>query len=103
MGAISPGRWQLAQFLYKIGATSLEKVGIPSATAGMERIALQTDSTAIFMVAVCTRRFIRVSLALVLNFTAISNGLHAMPFQVSLLHQDPENTTHIISFISPDG
>src|SRR5271170_5085639 len=31
MGAISPGRWQVAQFLYRIGATSEENVGIVSA------------------------------------------------------------------------
>src|SRR5579862_8209724 len=28
MGAISPSRWQLTQFLLRIGATSLEKVGV---------------------------------------------------------------------------
>src|SRR4029077_6327670 len=27
IGAISPGRWQLVQFLYRIGATSLVNVG----------------------------------------------------------------------------
>ena len=35
IGATSPGRWQLAHFLYMIGATSLANVGAP-AEAGLE-------------------------------------------------------------------
>src|SRR5262247_2397696 len=33
IGAISPGRWQLVQFLYRMGATSLLNVGVAGACA----------------------------------------------------------------------
>src|SRR6185436_1290866 len=52
IGAISPGRWQLVQFLKKIGATSLEKVApvagavVACAPSCAEATAAITDSTA---------------------------------------------------------
>ena len=34
IGADSPGRWQVTQFLNRIGATSLEKVGVAAVPVG---------------------------------------------------------------------
>jgi len=58
MGAISPGRWQLTQCSYRIGATSFEKVGV--AAAGTTPIAREMNSEAP-RVWHNSRAFIRVS------------------------------------------
>src|SRR5262249_16742819 len=47
IGAISPGRWQLMQFLTKIGATSLLKVGAaPVEVFALARLARETTNPA---------------------------------------------------------
>ena len=43
MGAISPGRWQFAQFLKTMGATSLEKVGMAADAAHALPVAHQAS------------------------------------------------------------
>jgi hypothetical protein len=46
MGAISPGRWQLIQFLAKIGAMSLLKVGAAASAPEKSPRVMITAATA---------------------------------------------------------